>query len=160
MMKITSFTLFLMCCYCCAQSQSLKSLDFIIMVDEKIVEGSITTVQLKTSTKRSEKNFVAEYHPGNLSLKQEDFEEILSDSTKSVYLCFDYSEFGNGNQTLHSYKIEIKKPWLMSRYCIFRIYNLYKKKYKKAFDSPANKGKEYVFELDSPGNTFYLLRNR
>lgn len=154
--KIICVTLFLIGCHT-AFSQNKKELDFVIVVDENvwITNTSLQFVVNKTSSSDTIK---ATYHPGSLSIMQSEYNQLLSEETKSIYLKFVYYEYSSKNQKIHSYEIEIKKPWLQDYFNVLHIYNLDKKKYKKL--PPARAGENYTYELDSPSHSFRRVRNK
>jgi len=146
-LAITSGTI-----YC---QNSIKSLDFILVIDENIAIGSITSLQLEVIG--DTENIVhANYFPGSLSMNVVDYAKLLSETTKAIYLKFTYFEYHNKKQEVYNYEIEIKKAWLSDYYNILRIYNLDKLKYRGKLD-PIGKGKNYNYELDSPSHSFRLI---
>lgn len=134
-----------------------KKMDFIIVIDEVIPVGAVSSVEFKAVGDKSESNITASYYPGNLSLKQGDFLKLLSDSTKKIYLKFDYYEYEGERQHIYNYKIEINKSWLENYFNIFHVYNLNKEKYRRMFPS-VEKSKKYVYELESPSGGFRIIR--
>ena len=140
--------------YC---QDSNKKLDFIIVIDDNIATGSISTVQLKTKTE-GEKVISANYYPGSLELKNSDYTKLMSESG-SIYLTFVYHEYDMNTQKNYSYELELKKPWFSDYYNIIRIYNLDKKKYKNKY-KPLDKNRNYNFELESPSNSFKLVEKK
>lgn len=142
-----------------AFSQSIaKQLDFIIVIDEKIATNSIYSFEIKATTYLGNRDIESNYFPGNISMSQDDFNFLLSDSVNKFYFLFTYYEYINKKQIAYTYEIEIKKPWLKDNFNIIYIYNLNKEKYKKKYN-PISKGKNYNYELDSPSNTYKLLKN-
>lgn len=140
-----------------AQGQK-KALDFIIVIDENIAIGSISRLNIKAINANKENILEANYYPGNLSLELSDYNKLLSEDVKTIYLDFNYNEYIDGEQHVYHYQIELKKDWLRDYFNILRVYNLNKKKYGRIFFN--KEGKEYVYELDSPSHTFHLIRRK
>lgn len=135
-----------------------KELDFIIVVDDNIAIGSVSQLTIKVESSGNERALLANYHPGNLSLEQADYDRLLSEDIKRIFLDFNYYEYIKGEQQIYHYQIELKKPWLKDYFNVLRIYNVNKKQYSKVFTDKEGKG--YVYELDSPSHTFHLIRNK
>jgi hypothetical protein len=132
-----------------------KNLDLILTIDERIVTGSVSSVKIFIVSKEGEQNIKANYYPGNLSIAIEDYLLMTSENTKTIYLSFSYTDYVYGKHNNYGYKIELKKEWLGDRYNILHICNLTNKKYKRKL-----KGQNYLYELDSPSNTFKLIQSR
>jgi hypothetical protein len=141
--------------YC---QSDIKSLDLILVINERIVVGSITSVQLEIISD-STSILKASYFPGNLSMSAIDYKKLFSLSVRSIYLKFIYYEYINSIQKIYNYDIELKKPWLNDDFNIIRIYNLDNAKYKGRFD-PVEKGKNYNFELESPSHSFQIISKK
>ena len=140
-------------------SQTKKNLDLIICIDEEIAVGAISSPNVEIIKGKERKNIDISYYPGNLSLSQDDYEEIMSTQTDTIFLKFYYNLVTENNHYLHGYKIELKKEWLYDYYNILRIYNLDKNKYSKIFNTSNGDG-TFVYELDSPSHGFRLIRKR
>jgi hypothetical protein len=137
--------------------EETKHFDFIISIDENIVQ-TLTNPQIviKNSNDIS-KTIKISYHPGNLSINQEDF-NMLPEGEKIMYLRFDYSEYSKkGNQETHNYEIEMGKNWFDKSYMIIKIYNTCKKQNKKL--EPLE-GKTYTFDLDYSGGQMIRVRKK
>jgi hypothetical protein len=136
-----------------------ESLYFIITVDEKIAVGSIVSLKFEAISATNKTLITGSYYPGSLSLTENDYSRIMSDSTKTIRLKFTYYEYVGKNQVAYSYDIELKKEWLNDFFNILHIYNLNKEKYKARY-VPREVGKSYVYELQSPTHTFKLIERK
>ncbi len=140
-------------------AQEVKNLNFIISVDESIVGGNIYNTQIIIYKESGNSERVkTNYYPGNLSLNEVDYREILSEDTKSFALSFNYSEYCNTDEHHYDYEIELKKEWFEHYFFILKVYNTNKKKYKKIFD--AIEGKEFTYEYYYPGGQMLRLTKR
>lgn len=138
--------------------QDKKELDFVVVIDEKVWVTN-TYFHIIANRATNADTIKANYHPGSLSISQLEYDKLISEEVKSIYLKFIYYEYVGSQQKVYNYEIEIKKPWLQDYFNILHIYNLDKKKYKKLYD-PVEKSKNYTFELDSPSHTFKRVRKR
>lgn len=136
-----------------------KNLDFIIVIDDRIVIESPYLLHIKSVLGASEKSYDVGYYPGYLSMKISDYDKLMADDVKAIFLIFEYYDPSEKEGVKRSYEIELKKSWLQDYFNILRIYNLDKKKYGKVFFSPKS-NRKYVYELDSPSNTFHLIRKK
>lgn len=133
--------------------------DFIIVVDENIAITSISSIKIRVDSLNSNEDVFLEYHPGSLSFKKNDYDRFIASGNSKTYMIITYREYVNEDQKMYNYEIEIKPEWLREEYCILRIYNLDKKKYKNKFISIENQ-LNYTYELDSPNYTFKRVRKK
>lgn len=128
-------------------SQETKNFDLIILVDEELATN-ISNVHLQVISQNDTINIGASYHPGNLSLPQKRFEQIMSDKTKTIVMSFNYFNSKSKNRLKHySYRISYNKNWLKESFNILRIYNFDKRKYRKKYN-PAFEYATFARELD------------
>lgn len=133
------------------------NLDFVVVIDNIIPPTLARTKIQLIYTTDSFKVFEVYYHPGMLSFKKNDYEMLLSDTVKSVNLCFSHYRMVKNNQIEYNYQIELKIYWLKSLYNVINIYNLDTKLYRKKYE-PLDKNRNYTFELLSPDYTFKRVR--
>lgn len=156
-MKI--FIYILIAVICTTDMQAQKNINLIVSIDDNIVVGSLSRLRLITSSENGiEQTVEADYSPGNLSLKQSDYEKLLDTSIKTVFLAFDYNEHCKNKQRIYNYKIDLKKGWLQHYYYILHIYNTDKRKYKKIY-TPLE-GQTYTYESDYPGGSVKRVMKR
>jgi len=136
-----------------------KSFDFIIVIDDNIVVGSIASMQIELVSGRGKEVIAASYYPGNLSFAEGDYGKLMSDSTRAINLKFTNYEYTGQNQITYNYDIELKKEWLRGYFNILRIYDLDKKKYKAKYN-PSGIGKNYAYEIESPSHSFRLIERK
>ena len=142
-------------------SQEVKNINFIIVIDEEIVNNSLGikfTITSKDGSSR-EIETITGYYPGNISLKKSDYDDLISDETQSVILKLHYDPYINGNPYDYTYEIEAGKNWFKRMFVILKIYNLDKKKYRKRFD-PLSKDKNYTFELNTSEGQMLRIKKR
>jgi hypothetical protein len=85
-------------------------------------------------------------YPGDVRVSQTDVDKIQSPQVTKIWLWFSV----NGvNIKRREYKIEMQKHWLEARFMVLKIYNLYKRKYRRMFE-PAKNNKKYVYEIELP----------
>src|SRR5579863_1658916 len=107
-----------------------KNLDLIIVIDDKIADGSIASPKIELASGRGKKSISVNYYPGNLSFAVDDYSKLMSDSTGIINLDFTYYEYIGQKQITYNYEIELKRAWLEDYFNILRIYNLNKQKNK------------------------------
>jgi len=151
-------TAFLICAQIYGQD-ARKSLDFIIVINDNIAVGSISSLQIELVSERGKEVIAASYYPGNLSLTEIDYNKLMSDSSKAVKLKFINYEYTGQNQAAYNYDIEVKREWLRDYFNILRIYDLDKKKYKARYE-PSGVGKNYAYEIQSPSHSYRLVEKR
>lgn len=155
--KSICIVLFLISYYRVSGQQYNKELDFVIVIDENVWITS-TYFQIVMNKTSGSDTIKASYHPGSLSIMQSDYDKLLSEEAKSIYLKFVYYDHGVKKQKTYNYEIELKKPWLQDYFNVLRIYNLDNKKYKKL--SAIAEGKNYTYELESPSHSFRRVRDK
>jgi hypothetical protein len=138
--------------------EGMRHFDFIISIDGDIIQTLTNPQIVIKSSSNTLKAIAVSYHPGNLSISQEDF-NMLPEGEKIMYLKFDYSEFSTkkGEQETHNYEIEIGKNWFEKAYMIIKVYNTCKKQNKKL--EPLE-GKTYTFDLDYAGGQMIRVRKK
>lgn len=138
----------------------MKRLDFIIVIDDNIAVGSIASLQIAMMSGGGTKEFIsASYYPGNLSLTENDYGKLMSDSVKAIYLKFTHYEYVGQKQTTYNYDIELKREWLGDYFNILRVYDLNKKVYKRKY-SPNGADKNCAYEIESPSHSFRLIERK
>ncbi|WP_299365572.1 hypothetical protein [Winogradskyella sp.] len=130
------------------KAQEAKNFDFIIMVDDEIWTTPTTP---KISVKDSQGNiintFYTDYHAGNLSIKESDYQSLLSDNVNSIDMSLKYSKVCDDETYYYDYEIDFKQGWLKNYFFVLKIYNTERKKYRKIYEPL--EGKKYTFEYDS-----------
>jgi hypothetical protein len=133
--------MFLLLCTCTTNAfsqQERKEFKLIIEIDEQLPISGIMGAQLMVTGKNgSVKKLLAGYAAA------------LIDNAKQIILSFYYIDPANDNEAYNDYKIAFKKEWLTSKFCVLRVYNLDKKKYKKSYD-PLSPSQNYNFSIDFP----------
>lgn len=155
---VSVWTAFLICAQIYGQDAK-KGLDFIIVIDDNIAVGSIASLQIELVSEKGTEVIAASYYPGNLSLTENDYNKLMSDSSKAVKLTFINYEYTGQNQATHNYDIELKREWLRDYFNILRIYDLDKNKYKRKYE-PSGAGKNYAYEIQSPSHSYRLVEKR
>ncbi|SFD51474.1 hypothetical protein SAMN05518672_102256 [Chitinophaga sp. CF118] len=133
-----------------------KNIDFVLLINEDVYNQYAKFKLIKYHNGKEE-DVLATYWPGNLSIPIADYEKLLNENADSIFLSINDDRYIDGKESHDQYIIEYKKQWLEDTYNILRVYNLDKKKYAKLFNHTL-KGKNYVYELDSPCHTFRLVR--
>jgi hypothetical protein len=136
-----------------------KGLDFIIIINDNIVVGSIASLRIELISEKTKENITANYYPGNLSLTENEYGKLMSDSIKTINLKFIYYEYVGEKQNTYNYNIELKREWLKDYFNILRVYDLSKKAYKGRYN-PCGVGKNYAYEIESPSHSFRLIEKK
>lgn len=124
-----------------------KTISFVLVVDGEVLNAN-TNITFLINSENSGDKILATYYPGKLSLSQADYEKLISDDTKSMYLRYNQSNYTNGKINSCDFLIEYNKIWIQDIYNILRLYNLEKGKYKNKIE-PLSKTKNYTFEVES-----------
>jgi hypothetical protein len=144
--------IFLLLCTCTTMAfsqQERKEFKLIIEIDEQLPISGIMGAQLMVTGKNdSVKTLLAGYDPGTLRVNDKNAAALI-DSAKQIILSFYYVDPANDSEAYSDYKIAFKKEWLTSKFCVLRVYNLDKKKYKKSYD-PLSPSQNYNFSIDFP----------
>lgn len=157
MIKILIYAM-IVCVYN-TELQAQKDINLIISIDDNIVVGSMSRLRLIASLENGNEQILeANYYPGNLSLKQADYDKLLNANVKTVFLAFDYSERCENKQHTYNYKIDLQKGWLEHYYYILHIYNTDKRQYKKIY-TPLE-GRSYTYEYNYPGGSVKRVMKR
>lgn len=131
-----------------AAAQETKSFDFIIMVDDEIwTTPTSPEMILKDSQGNTITSFSTDYHAGNLSIADSNYQEMLSENIGSINMVLKYSRVCGDDIYSYDYEIDFKSGWLQNYFFILKIYNTDRKVYRKIYEPLA--GKNYTFEFDS-----------
>lgn len=129
-------------------AQEVKKMDFIITVDEEIWTTPTTPKMIVKDNQGNLINtFNLEYHAGNLSMKEYDFQSLLKDDIGNIEMLLRYSTVCGNETYYYDYSIDFKQSWLKNYFFVLKIYNTSRKKYRKIYEPLV--GKEYTFEYDS-----------
>ena len=130
-----------------AVAQEKKEFDFVITIDDDF--HPLYRLSLYTLGKNgSKENYEISYHPGCLSITNEDYEKIIS-TNNEIHLKFDHCVFSDGKSHTYNYDIPISKSWFKEcTFVILKMYNLDEKKYRKKYP-PLSEDKNYNFVFES-----------
>lgn len=154
--------LFLLFCYSLFSFHSIvaqqknKTISFVLVIDDEVLNANVNITFLVNSENSHDK-ILATYYPGTLSLNKEDYEKLISDNTKSIYLKYYQNNYINGKKKSCDFVIEYNKIWLQDLYNILRLYNLEEGKYKNKIE-PLSKSKNYTFEVESSRGQMLRVR--
>ncbi len=126
-----------------------QNLNMVIEVNERLANNEISGAYLNFENVdgTKSKNLVG-YHPGELILQSEDWEKINSNSTKNIYLTFDYNTLKSNGHQIGNYEIEMKKYHFKKRYLILRVYDFRERKFKKRYNCLTDEN--FIAELNFP----------
>ena len=140
-------------------TNNYKDFNFIICVDENIIESIARPSIVIQKGDEVIKNVEVSYIPGKLSMNTDDYVLLSTVGDASLFLSFYYYEYSStGKQKMYNYKIEIGKNFFTLSYVIFYIYNLDKKKYKEKL-KPLSKDQNYTFDLSTSNGQMIRVRN-
>ena len=86
-----------------------KKVNFIIQVNERLVVGELSGINLFLDSVYSKEVYDIDYIPGELIINEDAWRKINSDTSKKVFLKFDYNTFKGGRQTIATFFVELKK---------------------------------------------------
>jgi len=135
-----------------------KRLSFVLVIDGEVLNAN-TNITFLINSENSEDKILATYFPGTLTISQSDYEKLISDSTKKIYLKYSSNIFINGKSNYCDFEIEYNKIWLQDSFNILRLYNLGKGKYKNKFE-PLSTTKNYTFEVESSRGQMLRIKKR
>jgi hypothetical protein len=154
--------IFLLLCACTTNAfsqQDRKEFKLIIEIDEHLAISSVMGAKLMITGKNdSVKTLPASYEPGTLWVNDKEAAGLIN-SAKQIVLSFYNFEPTSVSEDYSDYKIEFKKEWLTSKFCVLKVYNLDKKKYKKSYD-PLSQSQNYTFSIDFPGYQMMPISKR
>lgn len=135
--------------------QSSKNLDIVILINNDLAmyHNNIVLKFQEDTAIGTVSTIQANYHPGNLSIKQEEFVTLNHANCNTIRLEFSYYRNTSRKNEIYNYQFDLSKDWLLGTYLVLRVYNLDVKKYRKRYD-PVGVGQNYTFEIDSPDTTF------
>lgn len=136
--------------------QEIKNFDFVITIDGEFIKTLYNAKIVHESNGAVNKEFEIKYHPGNLSMKNQDFDNMLSmESNGEMFLKFDsYKYSSSGEQSIKNYKIEIGKNWFQQMYLILKIYST--KNTSKL--SRADRKRGYSFDIEYPSGAMIRVK--
>lgn len=144
--------MFLLLCACTTNvfsQQDRKEFKLIIEIDEQLSINSVMGVNLIITDKNdSVKTLSAGYDPGTLRVNDKSAAALIA-GAKQIVLSFYYVDPANDSEAYTDYKIPFKKEWLTSKFCVLRVYDLDKKKYRKSYN-PLSSTQNYNFSIDFP----------
>lgn len=148
---------FLICVLSYGQD-TIKDLNFIIVIDEEVAVGDIMRVAIEDE---SGNLYKLRYYPGNLSINLSDYQKLISDKkTQTLLLSFIFYKDDDTIYNRRFYEIKIKQDFLEDFYNILKIYNLDEKKYRKMFNTYIKKKKsKYVYQIKSSKRTTLVTSN-
>lgn len=139
------------------QEEVKQKVNFVIMVDDKIPDNMKLQFGIEKENQKSD-TISIDYIPGDIVLKDSDFNKIESKEVKSVNLNIHYSKLCKTNINYYTYKIKFYPAWLHYPFTVLRIYNLDSKKNQKIF-FPLE-GQKYTYEMDSPNGSMIRVRKK
>jgi hypothetical protein len=148
---------------CCGTNafsqQQRKEFKLIIEIDDQLAVGGVTAPKLILTDKRdSVKTLSAGYDPGTLWVDGNNAVDLIK-RAKQIVFSFYYINPSNSDAGYYTYNIELKKDWITSSYCVLRVYNLDKRKYKRSY-GPLSPTQNYTFSIDFPGYQMMPISKR
>lgn len=158
-MKLIFIAVGLFCVQAVLGQEKLKSLDFVVVINEDVQVTSLRRTQIIIVKDSVETSIDVNYHPGSLELPGTAYSDIMAHGNDSVFLEFHVDHYVKDDVRTVHYKIPLKRAWLEELYIVLTIYDLSVRKYRKWYGK-RHDTRQYVFELDSPSHTFRIVRNR
>jgi hypothetical protein len=93
--------LFLLFCYSLFSFHTIvaqeknKTITFVLVIDDEVCK-----YYFLVNSENSHDKILATYYPGTLSLNKEDYEKLISDNTKSIYLKYYQNNYINGKKKI------------------------------------------------------------
>lgn len=136
-----------------AHCQEKVELDFVIIANDELVDGSLTNLHYLIKYKDGRQQRVEiNYHPGSLSFDESYKKTIFSAEQDTAFLVFDHNMFCGNKHYMVNYEIPFNGSLFETPYVVLRVYYLGRGKYKNAFE-PLSKIKDYTYELDYSGGS-------
>jgi len=146
-MRVFISIVFVISSFCSSFSQEYKELDMVIVIDD-IVANNIENLKIKLKNMDGDYlTITPKYHPGSLLIKQSQYETIMSEDIKSIEIIFSYNGEYKGELKGYYYAINYGKKWLKEPFNILSIYNLDKRKYRRAYE-PIRVDAKYSASID------------
>ncbi|WP_367754710.1 hypothetical protein [Flavobacterium sp. WC2430] len=144
--------LFLITNFCFSQN-----VNFIIQVNDKLLNyGEIANLYLTSGKENDTKKYYLNYFPGELILNEQVLLEINLNTSKKIYLHFDYYTYKKDKQEIANFDIELNSALFKEPYLIANIFDFRDKKYRYWYQ-PLTK-ENYLVQLTYPNSGLYIRR--
>ena len=156
-MKVNILQFLIAAIFCCGQlfCQETEEIDFVITVDERVM-NTVQGLSLKFADDESSIIINPQYHPGNLTFKQSEFNNLMSGENEILWLRF-YTIKDEESTT--DYSIKIHRDWFKERFIVLGIFNLDKRKYRKQ-RKPIEPNMKYSVSIDFGHYSIMDLNNQ
>ena len=140
-----------------AQNDSIINKDFILVVNEKI-ESSVSGLKFFSYVEGRKVEYWVSYHAGDISFKEEAYNEIINQNIDSTFLEFYHYTYKGEKQVVRHFVIDFPIEWMNNTYFILYIYDMKRRIYKNLFKH--SKEEEYVIEFESSRGAMKRVRKR
>ena len=135
-----------------------QSVNLIIQVNDKLIIDGLSRMYLRFDSTIEAKTIQVGYVPGELTLPEEIWKTINSDSSLRFSLHFDYNTFVGDKHQIESFYAELSPNILKERYLIVNIYDFRNRKYKRWYQWHTNE--HFLAELRYPNSGLYIRKKR
>ena len=128
-------------------------INFIIQVNEELIENQLSNLYLSIEDKRLETNYV----PGELVISNKNYDSINSGDIENFYLHFDYNSYKGQRHSIANISVELTPEILKQPYVILNCYDFRDKLYKRRYQHLTSEN--FICELIYPSSG-RLIRKR
>lgn len=121
-------------------------INFIIQVNENLIENQLSNLYLSLDDEKLEVNYL----PGELVISDENYDLINSGDIKSFYLHFDYNTYSGQKHSIVNFFVELTSETLKQPYVILNCYDFRDKLYKRRYQHLTSE--DFICELVYPGS--------
>lgn len=131
-----------------------QNINLIIQVNERLVISGLTNVYVVVGHDNNSVQTPVNYVPGKLTLTNEIWNTINTDSSRKITLHFDYNTYSKKKHNTANFYVDLAKQQLQNPYLILNIYDFRDKKYKHWYQWHTDKS--FLAELTFPGSGLYI----
>jgi hypothetical protein len=134
-----------------------KKVNFIIQINERLAIDGLSGINFSFDSVDSKEKYNVEYVPGELTISDDLWTRISSDTSKRIFLKFDYNTFTGDRHDIAIFFVEMKKYHLEQQYMILNIYDFRNRKYKHWYQWHTDK--HFLAELNFPNSGVYIRKS-
>ncbi len=121
-------------------------INFIIQVNEKLIENQLSNLHLSLDAEKMEVSYV----PGELVISDKNHDLINSGDIKKFYLHFDYNTYPGQRHSIAKFFVELTPEILKQPYVILSCYDFRDRLYKRRYQYLTSE--DFICELVYPGS--------
>lgn len=126
-----------------------QNINIVIQVNEELIVSEIGGIYLSfENVKGIIYRSSIGYIPDELTLQDEDWKKIHSDSIKRIILHFDFYNYQNNKYQSKTFEVEMEKYHFDKSYLILQVYDFRDRKYRKRYGCLTSQ--DYITEFNFP----------